>query len=43
MAVQECAAAEDLPSALQIPRAWLDVMGERTRQMAVEGWTDEHD
>ncbi|WP_411839215.1 hypothetical protein [Paracoccus sp. ME4] len=29
--------------AVQMPRAWLDVMGERTRQMAVEGWTPEHD
>ncbi len=29
--------------AVQMPRAWLDVMGERTRQMAVEGFTPEHD
>lgn len=29
--------------AIQMPRAWLDVMGERTRQMAVEGWTPDHD
>ena len=26
-----------------MPRAWVDVMGERVRQMAVEGWTPEHD
>ena len=35
--------APALQSAVQMPRAWLDVMGERTRQMAVEGWTPEHD
>ena len=27
----------------EIPRAWQDVMDERVRQMAVEGWTPEHD
>lgn len=25
------------------PRAWVDVMGERVRQITVEGWTPEHD
>ena len=35
--------APALQPAVQMPRAWLDVMGERTRQMAVEGWTPEHD
>lgn len=30
-------------AAVQMPRAWLDVMGERVRQIAVEGWSPEHD
>ena len=29
--------------ATETPRAWLDVMGERVRQITVEGWTPEHD
>ena len=29
--------------AAAMPRAWLDVMGERVRQIAVEGWTPEYD
>lgn len=29
--------------AADMPRAWLDVVDERVRQIAVEGWTPEHD
>lgn len=28
---------------VEMPRAWLEVMGERIRQVAVEGWMPEHD
>ena len=28
---------------VKTPHAWQDVMDERGRQMAVEGWTPEHD
>ena len=34
---------EDLTFETETPRAWLDVMGERVRQITVEGWTQEHD
>lgn len=32
-----------LEAKAEMPRAWLDVMGERVRQIAEEGWTPEHD
>ena len=32
-----------LAGATETPRAWRDVMGERVRQITVEGWTPEHD
>ena len=32
-----------LAGATETPRAWLDVMGERVRQITAEGWTTEHD
>ena len=32
-----------MAGATETPRAWLDVMGERVRQITVEGWTTEHD
>ena len=32
-----------LAGATETPRAWLDVMGERVRQITAEGWTQEHD
>ena len=32
-----------LAGATETPRAWLDVLGERVRQITVEGWTTEHD
>lgn len=32
-----------MPDRIDMPRAWLDVMGERVRQITVEGWTPEHD
>ena len=34
---------EDLTFETETPRAWLDVMGERVRQITAEGWTTEHD
>ena len=34
---------EDLTFETETPRAWLDVMGERVRQITAEGWTPEHD
>ena len=35
--------ADPVREAAEMPRAWLDVMGERVRQIAVEGWDDIHD
>ncbi len=35
--------ADPVRDAVAMPRAWLDVMGERSRQLAVEGWTEDHD
>ena len=32
-----------LAGATETPRAWLDVMGERVRQITAEGWTADHD
>lgn len=32
-----------LAGATETPRAWLDVLGERVRQITAEGWTPEHD
>ena len=32
-----------LSGATETPRAWLDVMGERVRQITAEGWTADHD
>ena len=29
--------------ATETPRAWLDVLGERVRQITAEGWTADHD
>ena len=34
---------EDLTFETEMPRAWLDVMGERVRQITAEGWTADHD
>ena len=35
--------ADPVREAAEMPRAWLDVMGERARQIAVEGWSTDHD
>lgn len=37
------AALENTLPKAEMPRAWLDVMGERCRQISVEGWTPGHD
>ena len=36
-------AVAHLSDPAHMPRAWIDVMGERVRQITVEGWTPEHD
>ena len=34
---------QQMPEVVNTPRAWLDVLAERRRQISEEGWTPEHD
>lgn len=42
-ALEAQAAAQPVPDAVAEADAWRDVLGERQRQISVEGWTPEHD